>query len=228
VALWVTVDSVKALMTRIGLDITTWTDADVEYLIELAQATFEHKCQREFEYRENEQIEIDGSGTPALVLPGFPIAALNAITILTSPNIPSQSITTGDVVVDDTRGILFFNRQSMFSYTWYPTSGMVGYNTWPIGNRNIRVNYNFGYHPGPSPANNFPITLLDAIRKMAALQAIVQSPSEAQKRDLTRIKIMDYMEEFGKKGIYEQTIKSWEDTIAEVVLDFKRVFMGTP
>lgn len=226
-SLWVTIDSVRALMVRIGIDDSAWTDQDIQALIELAQATFQTKCNREFEYQQ-QVIEVDGSGTSALVLPGFPIETLNAVTILTSPNIPVQSITTGDVVIDNRRGILFFNRQSMFSYTWYPTTGMVGYNTWPIGNRNIRIDYTFGYHPGPTPPNNFPLSLLDAIRKMAAKQAIVQSPSEAQKRDLTRIKIMDYIEEFGKGGVYGQILESWDKDIDDAVADFKRVFIGTP
>lgn len=219
-AQWATTNSVVAMLTRLGVDLTEWEPpsySPIAELILVAQAEFERRTNRLFEFASTTE-KLDGSGVDALVVSGYPIITLNGIVIVGYPSTPVLSYSISDVETDTNRGIIFLTKNPAI----FPAT------VWPRGNRNIEIDYDYGYYPGPAPANNFPVDILETIRYMAIIAVIVQTPSPAQIGGLEQIKIMDYMEKFGKSGIYAAQITTFREKIDETVNYYRKIFMGTP
>jgi len=227
-AAWVETASVVAILTRLGVDLSGWEAPDypeIANLILVAQAEFQRRTNRLFEFSNVEET-LDGSGTNSLVLAGYPIITVNSIVVTGFAHLPVYTFDLTSVETDSARGILFISKNPLVPFE----SGALGYlyASWPPGSRNIVVDYDYGYYPGPSPANNFPVDILQAIRYMAAIMVILETPSEAEKRNLKKIKIMDYLEEFGKGGIYDSQVTSWRDSIVAAIDYYRKLFVGTP
>jgi hypothetical protein len=225
---WVETASVTSILTRLGVDLSGWGApdyADIAALILTAQAEFERRTNRLFESATLAET-LDGSGTSSLVLSGYPVSTVNSIVVTGYANLPVYSFDLTSVETDSDRGILFISKNPLVPFA--PGATGYIYSVWPRGRRNIVVNYDYGYEPGPSPANDFPLDILQAIRYMTVIAVLLETPSEAEKRNLKKIKIMDYMEEFGKGGIYDSQVTNWRNAISEAINYYRRLYVGTP
>lgn len=198
---WVTVDDLKTFLTRAAIDFTLWSDTDLSFARALAEELIEARTHRKFDSAVAIE-RYDGSGSPRLTLRRSPIVSIARITILGLTPADTADLPLATVFVENATGFL-----SLFGVN----------DRWPIGIRNIEVEYTSGTSP-------IPESLKDAVRKAVAIQVVSTTPTEVEQRGLTSVRILSYAESFD--GVYARSMKSWKEDIEAAIGQHMRVLVA--
>lgn len=220
---WVSTADLVAFLERLGMDLSAWhvgggSYPDIDAIILLSQREFEARTERKYEYDSITE-ELDGSGTNCITLRNFPVAEVTGIRIVGTPQYNITSFVQEQVNPDLQKGLIYLSKQ---------IGGVYPYTIWPVGYRNIQVDYSYGYSDSPPPGEAWPYDLLDAIKKMAAKQVILQTPNEAEATGLKKFKILNYQQEFNKDGIFARSLGEWEKQIDMTVQRYRSIYMSRP
>ncbi|RQW12127.1 hypothetical protein EH198_09180 [Paenibacillus rhizophilus] len=134
-------------------------DFSLEMALEAASAAIERECNREFGQKSHSQ-RINGSGTKFLRLRNFPIISVADVKIC------GDDISPDGFVIESDNGMLF--KETI----------------WPIGTRNIEVEYLAGYIL-PSDTEGAPAPTLPRNYEMACVlyaQTLLQTPGVTSER----------------------------------------------
>lgn len=220
---WVSTADLVTFLERLGLDLSKWdvgggSYPDIDAIILLAQREFEARTERSYEYGSVTEA-LDGSGTNCILLRNFPVAEITGIRIIGTPQYNITSFVQEQVNPDLAKGLIYLSKQ---------IGGVYPYTIWPVGYQNIEVDYSYGYSDSPPPGLAWPLDLLDAVKKMAASQVIMQTPSEVEASGLKKFKILNYQQEFNKDGIFARQLEEWKKQIDSTVQRYRSIYMSRP
>lgn len=198
---WVTIDDIKAFLTRASIDYSLWTDSDLSSARTLAEELIEARTHRKFDASTFVE-RYDGSESPRLTLRHSPIISIARITIFGLTPADTSDLPLAAVTVENETGFL----------SLYGANDL-----WPIGIRNIEVEYTSGTSP-------IPESLKDAVRKAVAIQVITTTPTEIEQRGLTSVRILSYAESFD--GVYARSMKAWREDIENAIGQHRRILVA--
>lgn len=112
------------------------TQTAKEHVLERASRIIDAYCRRRFEPVEVEGELHDGTGGPTLTLFGYPVISVERVEVTDGTVAGTRVLDAGDLLVDAEAGVLVLREAGA---------------AFPLGVRNVAVDYTYGYATVPSP-----------------------------------------------------------------------------
>lgn len=147
-------------------DFTSWTDDQLEIIINEIEAELESKTNQIFNKLENQEILMDGTGRTKLFFKesgmAFPVLSVSKVEEVEFDGTLDNLLTVGKHYVFDPKKpyYVIWNRDSTSARNGFTCGG-----GWPLGLRNIKVTANVGYE-------TTPILITKAIKLWAIAQTL--------------------------------------------------------
>lgn len=203
-ARWVEATKVRSIVNRLKIDLSDWSNEDIEDAIDLHQNIFKTQVGRAIESTAK-TARVDGAGIPSLVAPDWPIITLTQVTLLGYPN---EIYGPSDLYVESETGILWLLARVT------PTL----MNNWPVGERNIEIQATYGY-------STIPAEIKEAITLAASAHILMIETSSLTGADLSpnveAFRIGNYSERYGKGGRFSTTIQRWDAIMEKVASQYR-------
>lgn len=201
---WATIAEVKAVLERLGFDLTAWADAAIQEVIDDAQKAIERDCQRTFDETVTTGERHSGKGKNVLVAENYPIISLQGLTVVSGMGVPILTFAETHLDIDKRSGLIYL--------IGYPYAVQV----FPIGTRNLSLDYTWGYATADLPRD-----LKEALIKLSCREIITQSPTEASLKGLKAIKILNYSETYN--GVFAKELERWQERIDKIIQYYSKV-----
>jgi hypothetical protein len=192
---WILAEDVAELLEEIGLDLTPWEGDGTYPKIQRIIAECEARIETECQRKFEPAAKTEtfnGPGSDRLVLAEYPVVQILNVLIFGSAVPPSS------FVIDNERGIL------------YCASGV-----FPHGIQNVRVEYEYGY-------DSIPLDLKDVLKKLAAREVIMRSPTEDGATGIKSIRILNYSVSYNG-GLFSRQVEEWSLEAKEVLKRYRKV-----
>ncbi len=127
----------------------------ISVLASAATAAIERYCHREFASASRTET-YDGDGTDELILRGFPVVSIDAVTI-TDDDGTEYDVDTDDLDFNANTGLLFFAPDAEGDWDY-----------WPKGRQNIEVEYTAGFSGVPADVQEACVELMAVMYSQAS------------------------------------------------------------
>jgi len=198
-AYWITESKVRAILSKLEIDLSDWESAEIKSIIALQQKIFLKYVGRSIEQTDRTD-RVDGSGLASLVAPDYPIISITKVSIV---SYTAETYAEADLLVEKATGLI-----------WLETVRMQDDELlWPKGTRNIEIQATYGYA-------TIPEEILEALPLACAAQILVMEESRMDGSSimpgLQSFRIGNYSETYGRGGPYRTTIEKWDALIKQV------------
>ena len=192
---WVPAEDVAELLEEIGLDLTPW-EGDGSYpKIQKIIAECQARIELECQRKFGPAVKAEtfnGSGSDRLVLAEYPVVRIISATFC------GAVLNQDSLALDSERGILYLK------------SGL-----FPIGIQNIRIEYEYGYE-------TIPLDLKDVLKKLAAREVVMRSPTEDEASGVKSVRILNYSVSYAG-GLFSRQVEEWTAESKEVLKRYRKV-----
>jgi hypothetical protein len=185
---------------------TTYDPTDLVQAISLeaASAAVRGYCDRQFDYVEDDELTIDGSGGEALLLPELPVYDV-AVTYV-DPDGDEDEVDTEDYAIDFPNGILYRHNEGC----------------WTRGRQNVLVTYSHGYVlPDETPPDG--VQALPDDLQMVVLQIASRVVANPDGRAASAETIGSYSVTYGDRSSNGSTVHATILPLESSVLDRYRL-----
>ena len=223
-ASWGTLADLKADAASLGIDLTSWNDAQLQRILDSAQRWIRAFTNRRLAPVESFVHKFNGDNRDALILREYPLVTLTGVRIVGAGALQALNITASELNLDDEAAIVYISNIRRFINI-----------AWPRGRQNIEVDYTAGF----TLASDTGLGLIDIERKVALITVIAQTPEEFERDGVQSEKVGDHTVTF-KRGVsfktssviageivsrYGQLISTWEAQILPVLNRLKKLPM---
>ena len=223
-ASWGDLADLKADAASLGIDLTSWNDAQLQRILDAAQRWIRAFTNRRLAPVEPFLHKFNGDNRDALILREYPLVVLVGVRVIDSGAFQALNISAAELNLDDEAAIVYISNVRRFVDI-----------AWPRGRQNIEVDYTAGF----DLTSDTGLGLIDIERKVALINTIAQTPEEFERDGLQSEKIGDHTVTF-KRGVsfktssiiageivsrYGQLISTWEAQIIPILTRLKKLPM---